>query len=280
MSNPLHILSIGAHPADIFDQSGGTMAHHVAAGDRVSCIVMTHGARVHDKVISDQMFHAEQVPEAGTLTALMQERSDVKAQEVRTACRHLGVEEVYFMGVDDAILLPDREVVRQLARMLRSLRPDVILTHFPEEGGGIWNPHAVAGQMVMLALGYAGSVDPGDRNPPMHVMQIFYWGTGAAAIPRSVWDARGGYYNDVFIDITDVVDKKLAALDALESQGYGGTYARKRIETSDGAFGGAGGVPYAEGFIKLSAETHYYLPIADSARQGKRESDHERMARY
>ena len=79
--------------------------------------------------------------------------------------------------------------------------------------------------------------------------QVFYFGTGAAAVPISVWEAEGGYYNDVFIDITDVVDKKLASLDCLESQGYGGAYARKRIETSDGAFGLAGGGAYAEGFI-------------------------------
>jgi hypothetical protein len=111
-------------------------------------------------------------------------------------------------------------------------------------------------------------------------MQVFYWGTGAAGVPRNVWEARGGYYNDVFVDITDVVEKKLAALDALVSQGYGGAYARKRIETSDGAFGTAGGVAYAEGFISMNAETHYHLPVSDYARRAARESDHERMARY
>ena len=59
MSDNLRLLSIGAHPADIFDQSGGTMAHHVARGDWVGCVVLTHGARVHDKVISDEMFHRQ-----------------------------------------------------------------------------------------------------------------------------------------------------------------------------------------------------------------------------
>lgn len=280
MGDALRILSIGAHPADVFDQSGGTMAHHAARGDWVGCVVLTHGARVHDKVISEQMFHVDHVPDADTLTNIMRERSDVKAEEVRSACRALGVEDVYFFGADDAVLLPDEPTVRRLAVLLRELRPDVILTHFPDEGGGIWNPHAVAGQIVMLSLGLAGAVDPGDRNPPHRAMQVFYWGCGAASIPNNVWHARGGYYNDVFIDITDVVEKKLAALDALESQGYGGAYARKRIETSDGAFGTAGGVAYAEGFISLSAETHYYLPVSDYARQAARESDHTRMIRY
>ena len=94
-------------------------------------------------------------------------------------------------------------------------------------------------------------------------------------MPRSVWDSEGGYYNDVFIDITDVVDKKLASLDCLESQGYGGAYARKRIETSDGAFGMAGGCAYAEGFIKANAETHYHLPLTERAMKRARASDHE-----
>ena len=108
--------------------------------------------------------------------------------------------------------------------------------------------------------------------------QLFFFGTGAAAIPRSVWQSEGGYYNDLFIDITDVVDKKLAALDCLVSQGYGGAYARKRIETSDGAFGMSGGVAYAEGFIKLNAETHDYLPVTERALAAARASDHELIA--
>ena len=57
----LRLLSIGAHPADIFDQSGGTMAHHVRRGDWVGCVVLTHGARVHDAVISDAKFHRQSV---------------------------------------------------------------------------------------------------------------------------------------------------------------------------------------------------------------------------
>ena len=278
MSNPLRILSIGAHPADIFDQSGGTMAHHAGRGDYVGCVVLTHGARVHDKVISDEMYHRTAVPEATELESLMTERADVKAEETRRACHLLGVEDIHFFGADDAVLLVTDEIVRRLARLLRRLRPDVILTHFPKEGDGLTSPHAVAGQIVLHAMQLAAAVDPGDTNPPYKVAQVFFFGTGAAAIPRQVWQSEGGYYNDVFIDITDVIDKKLAALDCLVSQGYGGAYARKRIETSDGAFGLAGGVAYAEGFITLHAETHNYLPVTERALAAARASDHELIA--
>ncbi len=209
----------------------------------------------------------------------MAERSDVKAEEVRRACGILGVEDVHFFGADDSVLLVTEESVRRLARLLRQLKPDVVMTHFPKEGDGLTNPHAVAGQIALHAIQLANSVDPGDRNPPHRTAQVFFFGTGAASVPRSVWDSEGGYYNDVFIDITDVVDKKLAALDCLVSQGYGGAYARKRIETSDGAFGSAAHCPYAEGFIRANAETHYYLPLTEVALQQARMSDHENIAR-
>ena len=80
MDRPLRLLSIGAHPADVFDQSGGTMAHHSGRGDYVACIVVTHGARVHDVVISEEMSHREEIPDADELVKLMAERSDVKTE--------------------------------------------------------------------------------------------------------------------------------------------------------------------------------------------------------
>lgn len=279
MSDPLTLLVIGAHPADIFDQSGGTMAHHVRRGDRVAACVLTHGARVHDAVISDEMFHRDSVPEGDELTKLMQERADVKAGEVRDACAALGCEELYFLGLDDAVLLLTEEAVRQVARLLRQVRPDVVITHFPREGNGVTNPHAIAGQIALYGMQLAGSVDPGDTNPPHKVAQTFFFGTGAAPLPRDVWGAEGGYYNDVFIDISDVVEEKLAALDALVSQGYGGAYARKRIETSDGAFGNAVRCAYAEGFITMNAECHRYLPVTEHARELAGLSDHQVIGR-
>ena len=202
----------------------------------------------------------------------------MKAGEVRRACALLGVEEIHFLGFDDAVLQATERIVRRVASLLRQVRPHVVLTHFPYEGDAV-NAHAVTGRICLQALGLAASVDPGDRNPPHKTAQVFFFGTGAAPLPRNVWGARGGFYNDVFIDIGDVVDRKLAALDALVSQGYGGAYARKRIETSDGAFGNAAHCSYAEGFIKMNAECHYHLPVTDRALELAGLSDHQVIPR-
>ena len=279
MSEPLRIVSIGAHPADVFDQSGGTMAHHTARGDCVACIALTHGARIHDALISDSMFHREEIPAADELKRLIGDRSDVKSREILAACKILGVEDVYFLGVDDGILLVERDVIRRLAGLVRQLRPDIVLTHYPFEGDGQVRSHAVAGQIVLHALQYAASVDPGDCNPPHRTAQIFFFGQGAATVRAGLWDARGGYTNDVFVDITDVIDKKFAAMECLVSQGYAGAYNRKRTENGDGAFT-CGTVAYGEGFIRMNAEVHYYLPLTAYARRHSKDSDHEIMRRY
>ncbi len=279
MQESLRIVSIGAHPADIFDQSGGTMAHHTAHGDYVAGISLTHGARVHDAVISDSMYHRKEIPAAAELKQMMNDRSDVKAQEIRTACKILGFEDVYFLGMDDGILLVDREIIRQLAGLLRQLRPDIVLTHYPFEGDGQVGQHAVAGQIVLHALQYASSVDPGDSNPPHRAAQVFFFGQGAANVRSGLWDARGGYTNDVFVDITDVIDKKFAAMECLVSQGYAGAYNRKRTEHGDGAFGG-GTTSYGEGFIRMNSEVHHYLPLTPYARKKSKESDYEIMRHY
>ena len=224
------------------------MAHHAKRGDWVGCVVLTHGARVHDKVISNDLFKSESVPDAEQLQQMMEERSEVKKEEVRKACGILGFSDIRFFGEDDRVLMRTEENV---------------------------SAHATAGQIVLNAVGLAAGVDPGDTASPHRVAQIFYFGTGGAPLPHNVWNAQGGYYNEVFIDITDVVEQKLAALDCLVSQGYGGAYARKRIETSDGSFGMSGHVPYAEAFIRNSAETHYHLPLTDYAIKLAQSSDHE-----
>ena len=193
MSKSLRILSIGAHPADVFDQSGGTMVHHTQRGDYVSCVVLTHGARVHDVVICDNMFHRKKVPDEPELLKLMEERSAVKSNEVRTACKILGVEDIHFFGEDDAVLLVRKETVRRLAELLRELKPDVVLPHFPKENDALTNAHAITGQIVMHAISLAASVDPGDRHPPHRVAAVYFFGTGAAGVParRAAMARRG-----------------------------------------------------------------------------------------
>lgn len=275
--NPLRIMSIGAHPADIFDQSGGTMAHHAERGDNILCVVLTHGARVHDEVMCTEMFHAESVPDSDRLNSMMSERADVKSDEVRKACAMLGIQEVIFFGAEDGVIMPNREEALRLAKIIRSWKPDVILTHFPYENGGPWYSHAAAGHIALMARDAACTVQPGDDRPPHQTAMTFFWGAGAGMAPHSIWEVRRQIYNDVIVDITDVVEKKLAAQECLVSQGYHLGFARKAIETTDGHVGRLGGVSYGEAFISERAQTYTHLPVTDHMIRASRMSDREQL---
>jgi hypothetical protein len=74
-----------------------------------------------------------------------------------------------------------------------------------------------------------------------------------------------GVRNDLFVDITDVVDRKIAAMDCFASQGYAGLFARKLIESNNGEFGRAAGVNFAEGYSRMNNETHSLLPVTPAA---------------
>lgn len=280
-SKPLRILVIGGHPADVFDQSGGTMAHHVARGDWVGCVVMTTGVRIHDKVVANELKERKELPETAEMNKIMAERANVKKMEVIKACSLLGVREddVHFLGADDAVLLVNEPMIRQIAQFIRKLKPDVVITHYPYEDGALGSAHAQTGQMVVHALSLAAGVDPGDKNPPHHVTQVFFFGMGAATVRAHLWSAQGGFSNDVFVDITDVAAKKVACLDAMASQGYDGGYARKCIDTTDGAFGNQVRVPYAEGFITLYSSVHYYLPVSPIDLEHSKSSDADSITR-
>lgn len=277
MAEPLRLISVGAHPSDVFDTSGGTLAHHARRGDYVAGIVLTHGARVHDKKTSDETKRTGKVPAGPELLKLMAERAEVKAQEVREGCRILGFEDVFLFGLDDYVLTPTPEAIKRLARVFRELKPDVVLTHFPLEKGP-FNDHSVTGQITMRAISLARTVDDTDTNPPHSVAQVFYYGQHAAWIRRDIWDSAGGFYNDVFVDITDVVELKLKACKCLVSQAYDGPYAHKWLEAGDGAFGVAVTVPYAEGFISWTAQVLDYLPVSPHRLARARMPDHDQTA--
>ena len=274
----LRILVVGAHPADVFDQSGGTMLLHARDGDWVGCVVVTHGARVHDNVLSDGMFHVKEVPGADEIERLIVQRGDARAAETAKICKTLGVSYLRFLGDDDAVLLPNEKNIRELARIYRETRPNVLITHFPREEGG-YGPHAAAGHMALRAVEFAGNVEPGDTNPPMRLAQIFYFGMGACAVRSGVFGGEGGFTNNVFVDIGDVIEDKFRAIDQLESQGYNGAYARKRVEYSDGSHGNAGGVSYAESFIMHASMTCRRLPVEEINRELAGLSNRELLAR-
>lgn len=277
MMEPLSLMIVGGHPADAFDNAGGTLSHHVERGDRVTAVVLTHGVRSHDCELIDDL-HTGRRTVSDATAELVQSHADQKREEVRQACAIMGISDVRFLEYeDDALSIPD-ELVFAIDEIIREVKPDIVITHHPAESGGLVGAHAACARATLQAVHSAMLIRRGATHPPHRVAQIYFMGTPVAGAAGDVLSASAGVFCPIFIDVTDAVEKKVRALDKLKSQVYPGQYARKCVEANEGHYGLFCGVSYAEPFVMCYPEVLRHLPLSDTLRERAKETVAERMA--
>lgn len=194
---PQSILIILAHPDDPEFFLGGTIARWTHAGHRVSYCLMTRG----DKGASDPGVDSIQL-------------SIRREKEQRAAAEKLGVESVRFLDFMDGCLVPGLDARRAITRVIREVRPDILVTCdpqnlFPTENSINHPDHRAAGQIVVDA------VFPGAGNP-MFFPELLEEGLRPHAV-KEVWLALTAQPNTV-IDVTPYWPIKLQALHEHDSQ--------------------------------------------------------------
>ena len=264
-SRSIHLMIVVAHPADSFDQADGTLAHHAARGDGVTAVIATTGIRSHHWEL------AEMKRQQGAnidVEELVERAVAEKLEEVRAACR--------IMGFEDDDILVTQEKIEAIAEMIREVKPDVLITHHPFESGG-FKMHGTIGQCTLYAWQLAAGSGRGRQE--RHPVPVIYFMNPTAYVGNNSLEYAGTSRTDLYVDITDVIEKKVLALDQISTQFYGGPYARKRSETSDGAYGQAASVAYAESFQRFRPQVLYTLPITDAELEGLEEGPGYGMGR-
>lgn len=196
--SPQNILVILAHPDDPEFFCGATTARWVRAGHHISYCVITCG----DKGTKD-------------LTLGPDELCVIRQREQRAAARVLGVDKIKFLNYPDGYLVPDLKLRKDITRVIRTVRPDVLVTCDPQTlftaMGGLNHPdHRAAGQATLDA------VFPAARD---HLNFIELW-TEEKLEPhnvREVW-VCGTLQPDVTLDVTDTWEIKINALFEHKSQ--------------------------------------------------------------
>lgn len=193
------VLVVTAHPDDVDFGAAGSVATWTAAGAEVSYCLVTDG---------DAGGFDPDVP-----------RSDIpgiRQAEQRAAAKVVGVEDLHFLGHPDGALQPTLDVRRDIARVIRQVRPRRVVTQSPLRT----LDHVYRNHPDHLAAGEATccAVYPDSRNPfafpellaegheAWSVEEL--WIMGAAAAPEAT----------AHVDITDVFDDKIAALHCHVSQ--------------------------------------------------------------
>lgn len=190
-------LVIMAHPDDVDFGCAGTVALWTDAGIDVTYLMVTDGDAGGDDRSLD-----------GTSMA------ELRRSEQRTAAATVGVADIRFLGYPDGRLTASLELRRDIARVIRQVRPHRAIIPSPDRN---WEAIA-ASHPDHLATGEAAinAVYPDARNPHAHPELLAEEGLAGWAVP-TVWLANGTSPNH-YSDVTDVVDRKMAALAAHESQ--------------------------------------------------------------
>ncbi|MDH3753133.1 MAG: PIG-L family deacetylase [Acidimicrobiia bacterium] len=192
---PERALVIVAHPDDIDFGTAGTIARLTKAGTTVSYALVSSG----------EAGAPEDMPR--TEVAALRER------EQRSAAAEVGVSDVIFLRWPDGRIEPTLELRRDLSRVVRQVRPDLVICQSPEAR---WDriysshpDHLAVGRATMAVL------YPDAQNPHAHP-ELLAEGLEPHSVPEA-W-VLGLEPPDVFIDITEVFEAKVAALGSHVSQ--------------------------------------------------------------
>ncbi len=219
---PHSAMVIVAHPDDAEFTVAGTVAAWTTAGCRVTYTLCTDGnAGSH---------------EPGMTPARL---AEIRRAEQRAACATLGVTDVVFLGYDDGLLELTLQLRRDLVRVIRQHRPEVIVTGDPTElfSGDAYINHPDHRAASQAAL---------DAAAPACAMPLVWPEAGAPHRVRQVY-VHGNEKPNVWVDISQTIDRKIAALRKHASQ-LGDWDPTEMIRGWAAETGQEKGLPYAESF--------------------------------
>ena len=189
---PGSALVIAAHPDDIEFGCAGTVSRWAHEGAQVTYALLTNGA-------------------AGSSDPRMTRE---RLTEQRASAKVVGVDRVEFLGYEDGLLEPSLEVRKEIVRLIRRVRPEVVVTTDPSAryfaDRYINHPdHRAAGEATLAA------VIPGS-DTRLAYPELLDEGLEPVKL-TGVWLMMNTEPNLV-VDVTDFIERKVESLRCHVSQ--------------------------------------------------------------
>ena len=186
MEEKMRVLAVGAHPDDIEVLCAGTLARYAKEGHHVTMAYVMNGNMGHMVIPADEL-------------------AEIRREEARRAAEVIGADFIW-MGIDDELIVDDIPTRMKFVEMVRQARPDVVLTHYPED--------YIMGHRRTSSLVFEGtflaSVPHAETESPVHdrVPPIFHMDT-----PTGM-----GFLPTEWVDITETMETKKEMLLQHQSQ--------------------------------------------------------------
>jgi LmbE family N-acetylglucosaminyl deacetylase len=218
----LRVLAIGAHPDDLELLCAGTLAKYAQRGDHVTMAVAMSG-------------------DCGSASLPKQEIAAIRGSEARASAALLGAEFLSMANYSDGFLFSTEQTRLDFLNVIRQARPDVILTHSPND----YHPdHRMTAQIVCDVRIMITVPNIETEAPPCKTLpEIYFFDTmaGIDFVPQH------------YVDISSTFDmkKQMLACHKSQSSWLEDQYNMTSLDFIDcvGRFRGLQcGVPYAECF--------------------------------
>jgi len=188
----LRIIVFGAHPDDCEWTCGGTAARWAALGHHVKFVACTNGDIGHWGMAGGPL-------------------AKRRAAEVQKCAAILGTTS-QVLDNHDGELMVTMDNRRAICRLIRDWKADVVISHRPND----YHPdHRYVGVLVMDAAYMVTVPYFCPDTPHLEKNPVFLYSEDEFRRPNP-------FSADIAVAIDEVIEKKLAAMDALESQFYEG----------------------------------------------------------
>ncbi len=233
-------LVISAHAADFVWRAGGAIAKHQALGYDVTVVCLSYGERGESAKLWKQ--------DGMTLEDVKSARRD----EAENAAAALDVHDIQFLDLGDYPLVVDREAKYRLVDIVRAVQPSFMMSHSKYDPYNTDHMYTTEVTLEVRMIAQAWGHNPGEKVLGAPQLYLFE--------PHQT--EQMGWKPDVFLDITDVWDKKRAAIECMQGQEHLWDFYTNVAENRGNHFrrnsgGQAGGrdVRYAEGFQSVFPRT-------------------------
>lgn len=214
MSDGCRIMAIVAHQDDEA-QAAGAILRETMQGDRAVVVWMTNGCRgwcLAKEVTQDQVV-------------------EIRRKEAEAALEILGAEGCR-LDYNDSELEYNQKSILLVAECIRRYRPEIVVTHAQDT---YHHDHVTTSRIVTEAVRRAGSRLTMEEIPSHHVKSLYYFAVNPATKP------------DLFLDITDLLEQKIAVRVAHKTQFP--DEAEERFRAMAVIWGRQAGVRYAEAYL-------------------------------
>ena len=229
-------LILSAHAADFVWRCGGAIALHSKIGYEISVICLSYGERGESAKLWKQK------------GMNLDNAKNIRKKEAERAAKFLNVHDIKFYDLGDYPLEVNIETKFKLVETMRKIQPRFIMSHSKFDPYNTDHMHTTEIAMQVRMIAQAWGHNPGQKVIGAPQLYLFE--------PHQT--EQMGWVPNVFLDISEVWENKLRAIECMEGQQHLWEYytnlAKNRanhFRRNSGGQGGKSNAQYAEGFQSI-----------------------------